>query len=151
MVRRSGLGRGLGALIPTEVLKDRGALADLAITAVRPNPRQPRAHFDEEALAALTASVREIGILQPILVRRVSDDQYELIAGERRWRAARRANSRRAQKMMWRRSYRLRFWLNPASGTSGGGTRLPPQVFDRCQPHHFYPNAPALAQPDPMN
>ena len=91
MVRRSGLGRGLGALIPTEVLKDRGALAELAITAVRPNPRQPRAHFDEEALAALTASVREIGILQPILVRLASDDHYELIAGERRWRAARRA------------------------------------------------------------
>jgi ParB family chromosome partitioning protein len=66
-------------------------LAELAITAVRPNPRQPRGHFDEEALAALTASVREIGILQPILVRRVSDDHYELIAGERRWRAARRA------------------------------------------------------------
>jgi ParB family chromosome partitioning protein len=81
----------LGALIPTEVLKDRGALAELAITAVRPNPRQPRAHFDEEALAALTASVREVGILQPILVRRVADDHYELIAGERRWRAARRA------------------------------------------------------------
>lgn len=90
MVRRSGLGRGLGALIPTEVLTDRGALAELAISAVRPNPRQPRAHFDEEALAALTASVREIGILQPILVRRISDDHYELIAGERRWRAARR-------------------------------------------------------------
>jgi ParB family chromosome partitioning protein len=77
-------------LIPTDVLKDRGALAELAITAVRPNPRQPRSHFDEEALVALTASVREIGILQPILVRRISDDQYELIAGERRWRAARR-------------------------------------------------------------
>ncbi len=91
MVRRSGLGRGLGALIPTDVLKDRGALAELAITAVRPNPRQPRGHFDEEALAALTASVREIGILQPILVRRLSDEHYELIAGERRWRAARRA------------------------------------------------------------
>ena len=91
MVRRSGLGRGLGALIPTDVLKDRGALAELAITAVRPNPRQPRGHFDEEALAALTASVREIGILQPILVRRISDENYELIAGERRWRAARRA------------------------------------------------------------
>ncbi len=91
MVRRSGLGRGLGALIPTEVLKDRGALAELAITAVRANPRQPRAHFDEEALAALTASVREVGILQPILVRRIADDHYELIAGERRWRAARRA------------------------------------------------------------
>ena len=91
MVRRSGLGRGLGRLIPTDVLKDRGALAELAITAVRPNPRQPRGHFDEEALAALTASVREIGILQPILVRRISDENYELIAGERRWRAARRA------------------------------------------------------------
>jgi ParB family transcriptional regulator, chromosome partitioning protein len=91
VVRRSGLGRGLGALIPTEVLKDRGALAELAITAVRANPRQPRAHFDEEALAALTASVREVGILQPILVRRIADDHYELIAGERRWRAARRA------------------------------------------------------------
>jgi ParB family chromosome partitioning protein len=73
------------------VLKDRGALVELAITAVRPNPRQPRAHFDEEALAALTASVREVGILQPILVRRIADDHYELIAGERRWRAARRA------------------------------------------------------------
>lgn len=91
MVRRSGLGRGLGALIPTDVLKDRGALAELAVTAVRPNPRQPRGHFDEEALAALTASVREIGILQPILVRLISDEHYELIAGERRWRAARRA------------------------------------------------------------
>jgi ParB family chromosome partitioning protein len=91
VVRRSGLGRGLGALIPTDVLKDRGALAELAVTAVRPNPRQPRGHFDEEALAALTASVREIGILQPILVRRISDENYELIAGERRWRAARRA------------------------------------------------------------
>jgi ParB family chromosome partitioning protein len=85
------LGRGLGALIPTEVLHDRGALADLAITAVHPNRRQPRSHFDEEALASLTASIREIGVLQPVLVRLTSDDKYELIAGERRWRAARRA------------------------------------------------------------
>jgi ParB family transcriptional regulator, chromosome partitioning protein len=91
VARRSGLGRGLGALIPTDVLKDRGALVELAVTAVRPNRRQPRSHFDEEALAALTASVREIGVLQPILVRLISEDQYELIAGERRWRAARRA------------------------------------------------------------
>lgn len=91
MVRRSGLGRGLGALIPTEVLKDRGAFVELAITAVHPNPRQPRQHFDEDGLASLTASVREIGLLQPILVRRTAEDEYELIAGERRWRAARRA------------------------------------------------------------
>ncbi|HTW07712.1 MAG TPA: ParB/RepB/Spo0J family partition protein [Acidimicrobiales bacterium] len=91
MPRPSGLGRGLGALIPTDVLRDRGALAELSVTAIRPNSRQPRSHFDEEALAALAASIREIGVLQPVLVRRVSDQDYELIAGERRWRAARRA------------------------------------------------------------
>lgn len=91
MARRSGLGRGLGALIPTDVLRDHGSLAELSVTAIRPNPRQPRGHFDEEALAMLTASVREVGVLQPVLVRHVSDEDYELIAGERRWRAARRA------------------------------------------------------------
>jgi ParB family transcriptional regulator, chromosome partitioning protein len=92
VVRRSGLGRGLGALIPTDVTTGKGAYAEIAVTAVRPNPRQPRHHFDEEALAALTASVRELGVLQPILVRRgKGPDEYEIIAGERRWRAARRA------------------------------------------------------------
>ncbi|HMK98139.1 MAG TPA: ParB/RepB/Spo0J family partition protein [Acidimicrobiales bacterium] len=91
MAHRSGLGRGLGALIPTEVLRDRGALAEISVSAVRPNRRQPRAHFDEESLAALAASLREVGVLQPVLVRRVSDQEFELIAGERRWRAARRA------------------------------------------------------------
>jgi ParB family transcriptional regulator, chromosome partitioning protein len=91
VARRSGLGRGLSALIPTDALRDRGALVELAVTVVRPNPRQPRQHFDEDALAALTASIREIGILQPVLVRRTGESEYELIAGERRWRAARRA------------------------------------------------------------
>ncbi len=91
MARRSGLGRGLSALIPTEDLRDRGSLVELAVSIVRANPRQPREHFDEDALAALTASVREIGILQPVLVRRIGESEYELIAGERRWRAARRA------------------------------------------------------------
>jgi ParB family chromosome partitioning protein len=64
---------------------------ELSVTAVRPNPRQPRSHFDEDGLASLTASVREIGVLQPILVRQTDEDEYELIAGERRWRAARLA------------------------------------------------------------
>jgi ParB family chromosome partitioning protein len=88
------LGRGLDALIPTnDILHDRGALAELPIAAVRPNARQPRTYFDEEALTSLTESVREIGVLQPILVRRAAgaEGQYEVIAGERRWRAARRA------------------------------------------------------------
>ncbi len=92
MARRSGLGRGLGALIPTEVAASSGtALQELAVTQVVPNPNQPRTHFDEESLVSLAASIRELGILQPILVRRRDADVYELIAGERRWRAAKRA------------------------------------------------------------
>ena len=92
MARRSGLGRGLGALIPTEVGGDRtSSLADIPVALVEPNPHQPRAHFDEELLASLTASVRELGVLQPILVRPIADGRYQLIAGERRWRAAKRA------------------------------------------------------------
>jgi ParB family chromosome partitioning protein len=93
VARRSGLGKGLGALIPTEVREDRSsALAELPISSVRPNSFQPRKAFDEESLADLTASVRELGVLQPVLVRPTTDpDQFELIAGERRWRAAKRA------------------------------------------------------------
>lgn len=92
MARRSGLGKGLGALIPTEVTGERGsALVEIPIGDVRPNNYQPRRHFDEEGLASLTASVRELGVLQPVLVRPTDDDGYELIAGERRWRAAKRA------------------------------------------------------------
>ncbi len=90
MARPGGLGRGLGALIPTgAVAETPGGLADLPIAAIRPNPQQPREHFDEEALAALADSIREVGVLQPVLVRSAGDG-YELIAGERRWRAARR-------------------------------------------------------------
>lgn len=92
MARRSGLGRGLGALIPTEVALGKSAtLLDIPVSAITANTHQPRANFDEEALAALTASVREVGILQPVLVRPVGEGLYELIAGERRWRAAKRA------------------------------------------------------------
>jgi ParB family chromosome partitioning protein len=61
------------------------------MTSIKPNPLQPRTHFDEEAMSNLASSIREVGILQPILVRETSDNEYELIAGERRWRAARRA------------------------------------------------------------
>ena len=92
MARRSGLGKGLGSLIPTEVVGDRGTmLREVPIISVRPNPLQPRTRFDEESMASLAASIRELGVLQPILVRETAPDQYELIAGERRWRAARRA------------------------------------------------------------
>jgi ParB family chromosome partitioning protein len=63
----------------------------LPVSSITTNPNQPRKAFDEEALASLTASVRELGVLQPVLVRPMADDRYELIAGERRWRAAKRA------------------------------------------------------------
>ncbi|MGH9185694.1 MAG: ParB/RepB/Spo0J family partition protein, partial [Acidimicrobiales bacterium] len=94
MARRSGLGRGLSALIPAEVSGEIGltsALVDLPLSSIAPNRNQPRRAFDEETLGALTASIRELGILQPVLVRPIDDDRYELIAGERRWRAAKRA------------------------------------------------------------
>ena len=92
MARRSGLGKGLGALIPTEVREDRtSALAELPIGSIRPSSFQPRKAFDEETLGDLTASVRELGVLQPVLVRPIDEGTFELIAGERRWRAAKRA------------------------------------------------------------
>jgi len=90
VARPGGLGRGLGALIPTGVVSnDEIGLQDIPISAIRPNPQQPREHFDEESLAALAESIREVGVLQPVLVR-AGGDGFELIAGERRWRAARR-------------------------------------------------------------
>jgi len=92
--RRSGLGKGLGALIPQDVLSDspsRPGVQEVPITQIEPNPYQPRNRFDEESLAGLTASIRELGVLQPILVRSTGTDRYALIAGERRWRAAKRA------------------------------------------------------------
>ncbi|MGC8463289.1 MAG: ParB/RepB/Spo0J family partition protein [Acidimicrobiales bacterium] len=95
MARRSGLGRGLGALIPTEAMGERtSALREVPIASISPNPLQPRSHFEEESLASLAASIKELGVLQPVLVRLPDPsrpDEYELIAGERRWRAARRA------------------------------------------------------------
>ena len=93
MARRSGLGKGLGALIPSEVAAptDDAALRELSVSQIEPNPHQPREYFDEEALVSLTASVRELGVLQPVLVRPLGGERFELIAGERRWRAAKRA------------------------------------------------------------
>lgn len=88
--RRSGLGKGLSSLIPADVEQDAGIFREIDVDQVRPNRYQPRAHFDEENLAGLTASISEVGVIQPIVVRE-EDDGYELIAGERRWRAAKRA------------------------------------------------------------
>ena len=103
--RSGGLGRGLGALIPTSAAEvDLDAVspapqpvsgahfAEVPLDRITPNPQQPRAHFDPEALAELVTSIREVGLLQPVVVRQVSEDgdgpRYELVMGERRWRAS---------------------------------------------------------------
>ena len=90
--KTSGLGRGLGALLGDDVLKTQtaGALY-LPISEVESNSSQPRKNFDEEALAQLAHSIREHGIIQPLTVRKLTSGYYQIIAGERRWRAARLA------------------------------------------------------------
>lgn len=118
--QRRGLGKGLGALIPEAprtspvdiINSDRPADAtfpaygvpdtglrqvagayfeEVALASITPNPRQPRRNFDEEALEELAASITEVGLLQPVVVRKVGDGNYELVMGERRWRASQQA------------------------------------------------------------
>ena len=105
--QRRGLGRGLGSLIPTaptpvEAPEDQpqadhpavpagASFADLPLSQVSPNRVQPRQVFEEEAMAELVHSIREVGLLQPVVVRRTGDDSYELLMGERRWRASQEA------------------------------------------------------------
>ena len=93
MSKRGGLGRGLSALIPgaPEAEMQGAGFLDVPVNAIAPNPKQPRTNFGDEALASLAASIREVGILQPLVVRRTGDGRFELIAGERRLRAAKAA------------------------------------------------------------
>jgi len=91
VARRGGLGRGLDSLIPPGSDDSAASFREIPISSITANRRQPRSRFDEEAMAALTASIRELGVLQPVLVRATGNGSYELIAGERRWRASRRA------------------------------------------------------------
>ena len=98
--KRGGLGRNLDSLIPTPI-RANGVEAPVAgklevdIDSIRPNPKQPRSIFDDSQLAELSASIKEIGILQPPVVRKVGENQYELIMGERRLRASKLAGLRR--------------------------------------------------------
>jgi ParB family chromosome partitioning protein len=117
--QKRGLGKGLGALIPTApgptglgshpgetvgvsvsgtatLVSERAEVGgtyfdEIAIGAITPNPRQPRQQFDEDALEELAASIREVGLLQPVVVRKVMPGRFELVMGERRWRACQRA------------------------------------------------------------
>jgi ParB family transcriptional regulator, chromosome partitioning protein len=100
MARKPGLGKGLGALIPEGAAEptpsgeevSAGPLRTIPVTSIRPNPFQPRKSFNDDSLQTLASSLKELGVLQPLIVRRVEGEGdvelYELIAGERRWRAA---------------------------------------------------------------
>jgi ParB family chromosome partitioning protein len=88
---RRGIGRGLAAILPESEGGDLGDLRELPVELIRPNPNQPRTSFDEDSLAGLADSIANSGVVQPLLVRPLHDGGYELIAGERRWRAAQRA------------------------------------------------------------
>ena len=115
MADNSALGKGLNALIPSEKQEEPteedgedvsesqlyqfedgtrmlGRVAEVAVERIRPNPYQPRQEFDDETLDELAASIEELGIIQPITVRALGDGQFEIISGERRLRAARRAD-----------------------------------------------------------
>mgnify|MGYP003507588098 CR=1 FL=1 len=96
MVKQKGLGRGLDALLSRNGSVDISdeSLQNLEISKLQPGKYQPRTNMDQVALAELAESIKAQGVMQPILVRPISDDQYEIIAGERRWRAAKIAGLR---------------------------------------------------------
>ncbi len=89
---KRGMGRGLSAILPESVAgEDVGDFRELPVGLIKPNPKQPRTNFDAEALTGLASSIESSGVVQPLLVRPLHDGSYELIAGERRWRAAQQA------------------------------------------------------------
>ncbi len=89
---KRGMGRGLSAILPESPSSEAvGALCELPVSLIKPNPKQPRTNFDADALAGLASSIETSGVVQPLLVRPLHDGSYELIAGERRWRAAQQA------------------------------------------------------------
>ena len=93
MIKRNALGRGLDALITMDEVKTSGSssINEINIDLISPNPDQPRTEFDEEALNELATSIKELGIIQPISLRKMNNNSYQIIAGERRYRAAKRA------------------------------------------------------------
>ena len=88
MVKRNALGRGLGALIDDAEKIQNAGISEIDLSKIEANPFQPRSKFDEEALQELAASIKELGLIQPITLRKVGDDKYQIIAGERRFRAS---------------------------------------------------------------
>ena len=111
MSQKRGLGRGLEALIPSTRDPEQG-FAEVEVDDIRPNPQQPRGDFDDEALSGLAESIKSLGLLQPVVLRPDPDGGYFLVAGERRWRAARKAGLSRIPAVI--RTSEDREWLTAA-------------------------------------
>jgi ParB family transcriptional regulator, chromosome partitioning protein len=88
--QRRGMGRGLAAILPTSGIGDPD-FREVPVAMIKPNPNQPRRSFDPDSISALAESIADAGVIQPLILRPLNDGRYELIAGERRWRAARQA------------------------------------------------------------
>lgn len=95
MTKKSGLGRGLSSLLEETLETGTGKVHELSVLDIEPNPKQPRKNFDQEALRTLADSISEVGVLSPILVRQKENGLYEIIAGERRWRASKLAGKKK--------------------------------------------------------
>lgn len=95
MTKKGGLGRGLSSLIEETVETGTGKVYELSVMDIEPNPKQPRKNFDQEALRTLADSISEVGVLSPILVREKGNGLFEIIAGERRWRASKLAGKKK--------------------------------------------------------
>ena len=93
--KKNGLGRGLDSLIPESVNDDQNRVFEIPIFDIEPNPDQPRKEFNDQAIKSLSESIIEVGVLSPIIVRKKDNKLYEIIAGERRWRAAKLAGKKK--------------------------------------------------------
>ena len=105
--KRNALGRGLDALLSMDEVQTEGSssINEIELSKIVVNPNQPRHEFDETALQELADSISEIGIIQPITLRKLSDDEYQIIAGERRFRASQLAGLIRSWRTTFRRSW----------------------------------------------
>jgi ParB family chromosome partitioning protein len=127
--KRSALGKGLGALIEDASHITRNepvrnpAIDEVNIELIKPNPYQPRTEFDEEALNELADSIRELGIIQPVTLRKIDESKYQIISGERRYRAAKMAGlsaiplisapltTSRCLKWPWLKTFNAKIWM----------------------------------------
>ena len=118
---KKGLGKGLNSLfneedieeVTSEITKSsEGDIKKVRMSLIEPNKKQPRRHFDEEKITALADSIKEHGLIQPIIITPSDNNMYKIVAGERRWRAAKKANLKEIPAVI--RKYSFRFYYSPA-------------------------------------